>query len=131
MAELKYKPYYRRHLPHIHPTQAQYFVTFRLANSLPKFIVEELKTEFQELRSKTKSKDSEARFKQHQLYFEKFDQLLDSSQTGDLWLRMPDVANCVFEAIKYHDGTSYDLIACTVMPNHVHLLFDHSIGRSG
>ncbi len=34
--------YYRRHLPHIHPEQAAFFITFRLHNSLPKWIIRKL-----------------------------------------------------------------------------------------
>jgi phage shock protein A len=38
-------PFYKRNLPHYQPKQAQFFVTFRLANSLPNSVVEEIKTE--------------------------------------------------------------------------------------
>ena len=35
MGNLDYKPDYRRNLPHIQPPSATFFVTFRLAGSLP------------------------------------------------------------------------------------------------
>lgn len=38
---------YRRNLPHIHPTGATFFVTFRLAGSLPQEVIERLRQEFQ------------------------------------------------------------------------------------
>jgi len=42
-----YKPFYRRKLPHIHPPGATFFVTFRLAGSIPKVVLEQWKSEKQ------------------------------------------------------------------------------------
>jgi len=39
------KIFYKRNLPYFQPGEAIFFVTFRLANSLPKTIVEEMKKE--------------------------------------------------------------------------------------
>jgi REP element-mobilizing transposase RayT len=50
------------------------------------------------------------------------DRLLDSATSGPLFLRMPEVASVVQEAILYRDGREYELHAYVVMPNHVHLL---------
>ena len=36
-----YKQFYERHLPHIHPPDATFFITFRLAGSIPKAIIRE------------------------------------------------------------------------------------------
>ncbi len=134
MANSKYKSYYRRHLPHIHPPQAKYFITFRLADSLPRHVVQELKSEYQRLISTSKKKqveiDVEQQINQFKLYFKRFDQLLDTSQHGSLWLKIPEVAQHVADALHYHDGKTYNLICYTIMPNHVHLLIDHSIEES-
>jgi putative transposase len=35
MSQFSYKQFYRRRLPHIQPEGATFFVTFRLAGSLP------------------------------------------------------------------------------------------------
>ena len=40
--------YYRRNLPHYQPVEATFFITFRLANSLPLNIIKELKSEYEE-----------------------------------------------------------------------------------
>ena len=50
------------------------------------------------------------------------DRLLDRACTGPLFLRMPEVARMVMDAIRYRDGRNYHLHAFVVMPNHVHLL---------
>ncbi len=55
-------------------------------------------------------------------YFEKFDSLLNSGTSGPRWLSDNLIARIVAEAIHYRDGKNYDLIAFTVMPNHVHLI---------
>ena len=40
------KEYYQRNLPHIHPANAVFFITFRLYGSLPLCIIEKLIEEF-------------------------------------------------------------------------------------
>jgi len=37
------KDYYKRNLPHYQPAGGEYFVTFRLANSLPQEVIQSLK----------------------------------------------------------------------------------------
>ena len=59
--------------------------------------------------------------------FVAMDRILDSTATGPLFLRMPDIANMVVNAIQYRDDRDgslrhYQLHAFVVMPNHVHLL---------
>jgi len=50
------------------------------------------------------------------------DRVLDNIRTGPLYLRIPEVASMVVEAIRYRELRSYQLHAYVVMPNHVHLL---------
>ena len=52
MNRFAYKNFYRRNLPHIQPKGAIIFVTFRLANSLPKEVIEKLKAEHEEAEKK-------------------------------------------------------------------------------
>ena len=61
-----------------------------------------------------------------QAHFERFDQQLESCPTGPRWLQEQEVANIVAEAIRYRDKREYDLIAFCIMPNHVHMVFDHA-----
>lgn len=44
------KTHYYKGLPHIQPIGEVFFVTFRLADSLPLEVVEELKQEYQQLK---------------------------------------------------------------------------------
>jgi REP element-mobilizing transposase RayT len=52
------------------------------------------------------------------------DRLLDSARTGPLYLRQPEIADMVVEAIRHRERQMehYDLHAYVVMANHVHLL---------
>jgi len=52
------------------------------------------------------------------------DRLLDSASSGLLYLRRPEIARLVAEAICYRDreGGHYRLHAWVVMANHVHML---------
>ena len=125
------KTYYRRHLPHYQPPVAIYHVVFRLAGSLPAEVVEGLRQE--RLRhEKTIGGIGDERgkldeYRAHQrAHFERFEQLLDSCVTGPRWLQEQEVASIVAEAIHYRDKREYDLIAFCIMPNHVHMVFDHA-----
>ena len=52
------------------------------------------------------------------------DRLLDQVRSGPSYLRLPELAEMVVEAIHYNANTlgHYSLHAFVVMPNHVHLL---------
>ena len=124
---MREKIFYRRNLPHFQPDNAIYFVTFRLANSLPKSVIDELKKENNEAIKKinlipdVKFKDRKL-YHQQKRYFGKFDALLDTGSTGPLWLKEKKVAKIVFDALFFRDTKEYELYAFCIMPNHVHLL---------
>lgn len=130
--------YYRRHLPHWQPEGAIYFVTFRLAGSLPLTAIEALKQK-RNMLLKGLNQDSDiseiyspfvstADRKSHlQLYverkiFQAYDDLLDYRHGGSFWLSKPDIAELVKEAIEHRDQTTYNLYAYCIMPNHVHMV---------
>lgn len=110
------KTYYRRHLPHIQPPHATFFVTFRLAGSLPAHVIAMLKQKRKEFERKLSQKYGPKEIKERlaksrKLYFGKFDSLLDRATEGNRWLANPKVADLVAESISYRDGKEYDLIA--------------------
>ena len=49
------------------------------------------------------------------------DAFLDAGM-GTCWLRQPEVAQIIEDALLHFDGIRYRLIAWTIMPNHVHAL---------
>lgn len=127
MNKLRYQAYYRRHLPHIQPPGATFFITFRLANSLPPEVLEKLQEEHAAIEleiSKITENDKKRRRQEieRKKWFAKWDDALDQAQTGELYLREPEVAATVANSIRFHDGEWFDVIAYCIMPNHVHLV---------
>src|SRR5712692_9846229 len=45
MAKLDYREFYRRNLPHFQPAGGTFFVTFRLAGSIPRAVLERWRVE--------------------------------------------------------------------------------------
>lgn len=122
------REFYHRHLPHYQPADATFFVTFRLAGSLPRAVVEQLRAEreiFRRISSLGRNERERVEQKREwsKAYFKKFESLLDGRSLGPTWLRKPSIAGIVSEALHYRDGKFYDLIAYCVMPNHVHVIF--------
>jgi len=126
---LDYKPEYRRNLPHIQPEGATFFVTTRLAGSLPIEVVMRLEEQQRLARQTIKQMVIPIEEKQSLLYdedkrfFGRYDRLLDAGNDGPVWLSDSRVAALVCEAIHYRDAQEYDLLAYCVMPNHAHLVF--------
>ncbi|WP_028457510.1 transposase [Chloroflexus sp. Y-396-1] len=124
---------YRRNLPHIHPSGAIFFVTFRLAGSLPVEVIERLREEFKEEERRLSDCFSGAalrseRYNVQKKFFGRYDKWLDRMAHGPTWLRQAEIAQLVMDEIRRLDGSHYDLLACCIMPNHVHLLVDMARG---
>ena len=66
--------FHRRNLPHLHYNEGEYFITFRLKDSLPSSEVQKLK---EDLENSTK----ELSIKEKKL-FKRYDELLDSRRFG-------------------------------------------------
>jgi putative transposase len=129
---MKAKTYYRRNLPHYQPPGATYFVTFRLAGSLPQEVLARLKEERAKAERQlleTGRKDEERMNQLRKRHFARFDKLLDTARHGPRWLQNAEVAEVVSGAIRYRDGREYELLAYCIMPNHVHLVM--TLERNG
>jgi len=121
------KEFFTRRLPHWHPDNATFFVTFGLEGSLPAAVVAQIQAEHEALRQQLQTeKDPERRSDLHSLskqLFERYDHYLDQGQ-GERWLANPDVAQAVCDQTKILHPEYYHLYACCVIPTHVHLLAD-------
>ena len=98
--------YYQRRLPHWDAVGKPLFVTFRLHGSLPP----------NRVFPPAQATSGQA--------FAALDRLLDRSASGPLFLRQPEIASLLVQAL--HEGQEklhrYELHAFVVMPNHVHVL---------
>jgi putative transposase len=127
MSQFSYKNFYRRNLPHIQPEGATLFITFRLANSLPKEVIERLKAEKEQVEEKinqiTNKKERENQLHlEHRRIFGKWDNALDTLAYGENYLTNPQVADLIAGSLHYRDGKFYELVTFCIMPNHVHLV---------
>lgn len=126
------KSFYHRKLPHWIPAGSQYFITFRLVNSLPLNILRQLQAEKEHrCREIINNFIGPARQKKlyeaQKIYFAQFDAYLDRCLADSPnWLGNDAIAAIVAENIRALDGLRYDLKAFCIMPNHVHLLIDTS-----
>ncbi|MCB9895724.1 MAG: transposase [Planctomycetes bacterium] len=113
-------------LPHWTSEGATYFVTFRLADSLPKSAIQKLRAEAALLDNKlAMSPDDitpEELIRRAKLKSDAYLKLLDAG-FGACVLRRDDVAKVVSDALNHFDGRRYELFAWCVMPNHVHVVF--------
>ncbi|MDI3339826.1 MAG: transposase [Sphaerobacter sp.] len=97
------------YLPHWEQAGLVQFITFRLADALPREVVAELDDARRQGGSTTWRREWEPR--------------LDAGY-GTCVLRDPRVASLVQSALRYFDGSRYRLHAWVVMPNHVHALIE-------
>lgn len=120
-------------LPHIYPYGATFFITFRLDDSLPQSIVSVLKEELKEKKAKIIALKLEAKEQAKQIallqrnMFGKYEHQLDKEPYGKCHLKMPSVAQIIYDKILKYDGIYYKVVSFCIMPNHVHMLLDTSI----
>jgi hypothetical protein len=116
----------RGYLPHLKAENASYFVTLRLADSLPKDVVVAMKRGAEErLRSEAKARNHEECLKlERQVnrdYFRKLEKWLDAGH-GACWLRQSEIAALVSGAFAHFRNERYVLHAWVIMPNHAHVV---------
>lgn len=131
MNHFDYKPFYRRNLPHIQPPGATFFITFHLAGSLPRSVLQQWKVEkshFLKMQNSLRlavpeGKAIEQKRKWDRQWFRKFEETLDNAQSGPVWLKDARIAEEVAKSLRYRDGKVYRLDAYCIMANHVHVVF--------
>lgn len=105
--------YSRGYIPHFDAPNIIQGITFRLADSLPAHVVEQLAAE---------EIDDSARRARIEQYL--------NSGYGACYLKEPRIGRLVETALQHFDGERYQLIAWVVMPNHVHVLAEIFDGYS-
>ena len=135
MRNFEFKQFTRRHRPHVQPPGATFFVTYRLAGSIPKCVVndyeERRKLLENELRlaeraantseQRTPRREQLERFQRQ--WFAKFEMILHQSAYGPTWMKDDRVAKIVADGVRELDGKDYRLDCYCIMSNHVHIVF--------
>ena len=116
----------RGYLPHLEAEQPTYFVTFRLADSLPRDLLAQLRKERQLLDTAGQAGTPHAanliRRERSRALLRKAEQCLDHG-AGDCHMLDPRIAKIVADGIRIFDRKRYEVWAWCVMPNHVHVVF--------
>ena len=115
----------RGRLPHWEKEGATYFVTFRLADSLPTSVLERIESERRSIVENAKRMQRDLTPDEHQhiarASTSRIEQYLDAGQ-GSCYLEHPAVGQMVAEALECFDESRYRLFAWCIMPNHVHVV---------
>ena len=101
----------RGYIPHWDVGQRTQFITFNLADSLPKRLLRQWYDEI--IQNPQKSSHTK---------IEQIQQALDQHH-GTCLLKQPGPANIMVDTLKHYENQRYKLHAWVVMPNHVHVLF--------
>lgn len=127
-------PRSRGYLPHLEGSHPTYFVTFRLADSLPQKLLTQIRREREALeKAKAAGVSAEAdhaSLRKLRALLRKADLCLDAG-LGHCHLRDSRIARTAADAIRHFEGERYRLLAWCVMPNHAHVVFsplgDHKL----
>ena len=122
----------RNHLPHWQQELCFQFVTWHLGDALP---IKAHRTLVREreiwLSAHPEPWSDPAAEEYHRLFSDRVDDWLDAG-TGSAILRNPDLSQLVLDALLHFEGTRYLMDTLSIMPTHVHVLFqplaDHTLG---
>jgi hypothetical protein len=115
----------RGRLPHWEKDNATYLIPFRLADSLPKSVLDRIESERQAIVKTAvglrRDLSADERTRIQRLSTPVIERFLDSG-AGACHLQNSTIAEEVANALRYFDGKRYQLFAWCVMPNHVHVV---------
>jgi type I restriction enzyme R subunit/putative DNA methylase len=110
-------------LPHLKREGASYFVTFRLAGTLPADVLAKFKAEREAILAEARVAkrpltwhEQEESFRWYSMRVDKY---LDAGH-GNCWLALPEIADLTAGALRFHASQRFVLYAWVIMPNHVH-----------
>jgi type I restriction enzyme R subunit len=113
---------YSGHLPHWCQQGTIYFVTFRLADSLPQSKLHQWTEERERwMREHPEPHDSETCREYYELFPQRLQRWLDAG-FGRCVLEYPVVRNIVESAMAHFSAERYVLDSWVIMPNHVHAI---------
>jgi menaquinone-specific isochorismate synthase len=115
----------RGRLPHWEKADATYFITFRLADSLPQSVLDRIESERRAIVTTAnqlhREPSPDERKKIQRLSTPIIEQFLDSG-AGACHLQNPAIADEMANTLLHFADRRYRLFAWCVMPNHVHVL---------
>jgi putative transposase len=113
----------RNNLPHWQQSAATYFVTYRLADSIPKELIDAWRNDRDAwLKDNPEPWSEETEAEYHATFSGEMDRMMDRGH-GSCVLRRKEFQAILEESFSHFDGVKYIIHSRVVMPNHVHLLF--------
>ena len=106
----------RGYLPHWEADDAIYFITYRLADSLPQAVVTRIHEQYRADRARGMTGPMASRRLSRRM-----NNCLRAG-SGECLLREPAIAELTIDTWRHFDGECYRLIAWCVMPNHAHVI---------
>lgn len=120
----------QRNLPHWTKEGSIYWITFRLADSIPQEKLNSWKAERDHWISRHPEPWSEKEWREYnQRFGERMEKWLDSGY-GSCELAKPEIRKILQECLLRFNGERLRLHAAVIMPNHVHLLLEPLAGNS-
>jgi putative transposase len=121
----------RRNIPHWLVADHTYFVTIRLAGTIPRDVLRALVADREALLETRATEDEQLDLQRKQ--FVKIETLLDAQQAEKDWLTRPAVAAAFFDALPWLEDSErgWSIHAVTLMSTHAHLVMRNGTGRSG
>ncbi len=120
----------RRHLPHWIVADATFFVTLRIAGSLPKIVVDELTAERPSLLEETPHTDERYRDLLRR-QFARIETILDAQDSDTRhWLTAKGLPPIILENLPWLVDRGWNIHAAVVMGTHLHALMRNTIGRN-
>lgn len=120
--------HYRGYLPHFDDQDTPQFITFRLADSVPREVLEVWQRELG-LSEQSERPHSPATANALRKLRTRVEKYLDCGH-GSCLLRQTKLAGLVQDALHYFNGERYQLHAWVIMPNHVHVLCRQHCGHN-
>jgi REP element-mobilizing transposase RayT len=119
-----------RNLPHWYQDGVAYFITFRLADSIPQEKLNKWHAERAQWREANPDPLTEDQRREYSERFPaRFQRWLDAGR-GVCVLKDPACGQIVADAMRFFDSQRYRLDAWVVMPNHVHAIFQAEPSRT-
>ena len=113
---------HKHRLPHCQQGSVYYFVTWRLADSLPKEKLALWTKKNYWLQNNSPPWSTETESEYHERFSQTIDDWLDAGE-GSCLLTDPRAAHSVSSALMHFDNERYVIDSFVVMPNHVHVMF--------
>lgn len=123
--------YRRNDQPHLQPIGATFAVTLMAHDAIPEALLEKVRRRREivllEIEQDNLPQKSERKAAIHERYYQYLEGLLHQKREQEHPFRHKVAAKAMENRIRQYDGEYYDLVAFSIMSNHVHLQVDLSM----